>query len=47
MNLKDYDDAELFDEDQAEEEYAEEYEGMGGGKYYKLKDGTYKYGVKA
>ena len=26
------------------EEYAEEYEGMGGGKYYKLKDGTYKYG---
>lgn len=26
MNLKDYDDAELFDEDQVEEEYAEEYE---------------------
>ena len=26
------------------EEYAEEYKGMGGGKYYKLKDGTYKYG---
>ncbi|MBR3581666.1 MAG: hypothetical protein IKN95_11860 [Lachnospiraceae bacterium] len=24
------------------EEYAEEYEGMGGHKYYKLKDGTYK-----
>ena len=27
MNLKDYDDAELFDEDQVEEEYADEYEG--------------------
>ena len=26
------------------EEYAEEYKGMGGEKYYKLKDGTYKYG---
>ena len=26
MNLKDYDDAELFDEEQAEEVYADEYE---------------------